>query len=421
MLQRGWGITGSELDVNRSMAFVLVVISAVMFTVELFIRIDVDRGRLIKVAPALERGRVGAFLWQGVLVYVVEVGLIYGAFAVLKTATEYGFDRKSGYYQPWFAVMNDIFWIYVIGGLPYVLFTRALQHSPRSDRKQAAFVVMKGARRLLARLSPSSRDEAGGDAGAAPIFDRYDKSAMLGLLVKLFYVPLMLVFFADQFTHLVKNYEWLLGPDFKLENVTIKDVHNVSYTVVFSVDVGLAWAGYAVSSRWIKNTLFSVEPTTLGWAVALLCYPPFNRFVGFYYPTPSESGFFSIASPFAVKVFAIASILSFTVYTSATVCFGMRFSNLTHRGIITTGPYALVRHPAYASKNFSWWCVMLPYVIWEVWTQHTYAPLLQVVGMVIMSGIYYWRAITEERHLSRDAEYRIYMKKVPWRFIPRVL
>ncbi len=41
--------------------------------------------------------------------------------------------------------------------------------------------------------------------------------------------------------------------------------------------------------------------------------------------------------------------------------------------------------------------------------------------MLIMSGIYYARAITEERHLSRDPEYQLYMKKVPYRFIPGVL
>jgi protein-S-isoprenylcysteine O-methyltransferase Ste14 len=395
-----------------------------MFTVEAFIRLDVDRGRIIKVAPALKQGRIGDFVWECVRVYVVELGILYLAFTILKTGSEWGYEgwheRKTGYYGPWFAVMDVFWWIYVYGGLPYVFLTRALQHSPRSDRRQAAFVVMKAGRHLWARVTRSRDEEEEGEA-RAPLFDRYDKSAMLGLFVKLFYVPLMLVFFGDQFTHLVKNYEWLLGPDFKLANVSMKDVHNVSYTVVFSVDVGLAWCGYAVSSRWIKNTIFSAEPTFLGWSVALLCYPPINQTQGHYYGSPSENAFFSLPSPFAVKVFAIASILSFSVYTSATVMFGLRFSNLTHRGIITTGPYALIRHPAYASKNFSWWCVMLPPVVWEVWTQKNATPLLGVVGMVVMATIYYWRAITEERHLMRDEEYRRYMKKVPYRFIPGVV
>ncbi len=144
--------------------------------------------------------------------------------------------------------------------------------------------------------------------------------------------------------------------------------------------MGLAWCGYVVSSRWIKNTLFSTEPTFLGWAVALLCYPPINRTLGVYYGTPGENGFFGIPIPGVVTFFALCSILSFTVYTSATVMFGLRFSNLTHRGIVTTGPYALVRHPAYASKNFSWWCVMLPYALYEIYSKRSPAPLLQVVA-----------------------------------------
>ena len=33
------------------------------------------------------------------------------------------------------------------------------------------------------------------------------------------------------------------------------------------------------------------------------------------------------------------------IYAWATVAFGFRFSNLTHRGILTHGPYALVAAP----------------------------------------------------------------------------
>ncbi|WP_436428256.1 hypothetical protein, partial [Enterococcus faecium] len=42
------------------------------------------------------------------------------------------------------------------------------------------------------------------------------------------------------------------------------------------------------------------------------------------------------------------------IYAWATVAFGLRFSNLTHRGILTHGPYALSRHPAYLAKNLFW-------------------------------------------------------------------
>jgi protein-S-isoprenylcysteine O-methyltransferase Ste14 len=43
------------------------------------------------------------------------------------------------------------------------------------------------------------------------------------------------------------------------------------------------------------------------------------------------------------------------IYAWATVAFGLRFSNLTYRGVLTNGPYAFTRHPAYLSKNAFWW------------------------------------------------------------------
>ncbi|APR85221.1 GTP-binding protein EngA [Minicystis rosea] len=413
-LQNGWGLLSSEgaVDQNLSMAFVLLVTAAVMFAVELGVRLDVERGRVIKLAPAVRDGNFAAFLGECILVYAVELGLLSLAFTIYRSANEYGWTAQGGaYYKPWFTVMPYIWKMYLWGGLPYVLLTRALQHDELSDRKQAAFVVMKLARWVAAHLGSKSRE--------APRFDRYDRSSILGLFVKLFFVPLMTVFFVDQFSHLVKNFGFLLGDT--RSGFSVKDFHNVSYTIVFSVDVGLAWCGYVVSSRWIKNGIFSAEPTALGWMVALASYPPFNRFFGFYFSTPGENEFFKMTSANAVAVMAVLSAVSFTVYTSATVMFGLRFSNLTHRGIITTGPYALVRHPAYAAKNFSWWCVMFPVCLYQLGQQKTAAPLAGVVGLVALSFIYYMRARTEERHLRKDPEYRKYMKKVPYRFIPGVI
>jgi protein-S-isoprenylcysteine O-methyltransferase Ste14 len=411
-LAKGWGLGAADapVDPNLSMAFVLVVVAAVMFVIELAVRLRVERGRVISIAPDLRAGRYGELIIECVLVYLVELGILQLAFAFYRSANVYAFGHGD-YYKPWFAVMTWVWQLYLWGGLPYVLLTRALQHDPVADRKQAAFVVMKAARRLLASFTD-------GRVAAPARFDRHDRSSMLGLVVKLFFVPLMTVFFADQFGHLVKNYAFILGPH---NAINLRDVHNLSYTVVFSVDVGLAWCGYVLSSRWIKNTLWSVEPTAGGWIVALMSYPPFNGILGNYYSPAGENAFFSITSPRAVMILAVCSILSFSVYTTATAMFGLRFSNLTHRGIVTTGPYAIVRHPAYAAKNFSWWCVMFPVALYQAGVQESAAPLVQVLGLVALSGVYYLRAITEERHLRKDAEYRAYARKVRYRFIPGIL
>lgn len=411
-LQRGWGILSDvPADPNLSMLFVLAVIAAVMFVIELAIRLRVEQGHVIRVAESLKKGDYLPFLGECILIYVTELAMLALAFAFYRAAGEYGFGRKGGdYYKPWFTLMPILWGIYLYGGLPYVILTRALQHDPKADRKQAAFTALKAVRLLVHKFTE-------GHVAAPQPFDRHDWSSLRGLGVKFFFVPLMTVFFVDQFSHLVGNYGYAFGNN---PTFGVHDFHNVSYTIVFSVDVGLAWAGYVVSSRWIKNGIFSAEPTVLGWLVALLSYPPFNRTFGYYFSTPGETAFFGIASQRAVWVLAVMSTASFVVYAAATVCFGLRFSNLTHRGIITTGPYALVRHPAYAAKNFSWWCVMFPVAIYHAGVQRSAGPLLQVVGLVALSGMYYMRAITEEKHLRRDPEYRAYMKKVPHRFIPGV-
>jgi protein-S-isoprenylcysteine O-methyltransferase Ste14 len=88
------------------------------------------------------------------------------------------------------------------------------------------------------------------------------------------------------------------------------------------------------------------------------------------------------------------------------VIFGMRFSNLTYRGVITNGPYRFTRHPAYLSKNLFWWASTLPFLV----TSNSLVDVVRntfILGLV--SAVYYWRARTEEKHLlAEDAKYRDY-------------
>ena len=94
------------------------------------------------------------------------------------------------------------------------------------------------------------------------------------------------------------------------------------------------------------------------------------------------------------------------VYAWATTAFGIRFSNLTYRGVLTNGPYAFTRHPAYLSKNAFWWCASMPFVV-------TGGSAVDAVRNTFflgcVSAIYFWRARTEERHLlAEDPKYRAY-------------
>ncbi|HEX2764405.1 MAG TPA: isoprenylcysteine carboxylmethyltransferase family protein, partial [Allosphingosinicella sp.] len=109
--------------------------------------------------------------------------------------------------------------------------------------------------------------------------------------------------------------------------------------------------------------------------------------------------------PLAMTFVAFLLVLLTGIYAWATVAFGIRFSNLTHRGILTHGPYAWTKHPAYVSKNLFWWLATMPFLA-------TTGNLTDVVRnsflMGVVAGVYYWRARTEERHLSADPAYRDY-------------
>ncbi|MDE0877987.1 MAG: DUF1295 domain-containing protein, partial [Sphingomonas bacterium] len=92
------------------------------------------------------------------------------------------------------------------------------------------------------------------------------------------------------------------------------------------------------------------------------------------------------------------------IYAWATVAFGPRFSNLTNRGIMTHGPYAFSRHPAYLAKNMFWWMASVPVLTTGTPVDAVRATLI----LAAVSGVYYWRAKTEERHLRLDPDYVTY-------------
>ncbi|MBI2112615.1 hypothetical protein HYT52_03720 [Candidatus Woesearchaeota archaeon] len=138
----------------------------------------------------------------------------------------------------------------------------------------------------------------------------------------------------------------------------------------------------------------------------MICYPPFNSIVGKYIPWGANDHVFFWNDTITI-ILRIGIIILFTIYVWATLTLGLKASNLTNRGIVKKFPYSIVRHPAYISKNLVWWLTLLPVINWKF-----------ALGMGFWSIIYFYRAITEEKHLSQDSEYREYKKKVKWRFIP---
>lgn len=355
--------------------------------------------------------------------YLINLAILFLVINFFHTASEYGFIRQAPYYQSWFRCLEWLWLIYLYLGVPYVVLTRALKFNRFADKHDLAAQLWSSAIRWVLALSHRKSQSI----SQAPIFPKLYKSLLLSIVVKIFFAPLMTVFFVDQFPHLVANIHYVFSviPSkiesgaYSLERFN-SDLFNVSVTLIFSIDVAIAWCGYIVSSRWFDNQTYSTEPTVLGWMVCLCCYPPFYWILSLYYSAPNERTILDFSHAWVVTILTIMMVCSYFIYMLSTLYFGVRFSNLTNRGIIRTGPYAWVRHPAYAAKNFAWWCVMFPVVLITAENIGMKVAIMQVLGLIIMTGLYYMRAKTEEQHLLTDPNYWQYCQDVRYRFIPRI-
>ncbi len=178
--------------------------------------------------------------------------------------------------------------------------------------------------------------------------------------------------------------------------------------LMFVIDVGFATVGYILTLRPLDAHIRSANPFAAAWTAALMCYPPFILMeaggpLDYHQGTQEWTAWFA-GHPWLLAVWGAVLVVLTAIYAWATVAFGLRFSNLTHRGILTHGPYAFSRHPAYLSKNLFWWLSTLPILTTGSMVDAVRATAL----MGVVSGIYYWRARTEERHLGLDPVYSAY-------------
>jgi len=184
------------------------------------------------------------------------------------------------------------------------------------------------------------------------------------------------------------------------------------FELLFVIDVQIGTVGYLLTLRPLDAHIRSGNPFLAGWIAALICYPPFvygfmgqNGMIQYEYQTASW-GYWLAGHDALLWLWAAGLVALTGIYAWATAAFGIRFSNLTYRGVLTNGPYRWTRHPAYLSKNLFWWLSAMPFLV------TTGSPLEAVRNTVflgVISAIYFWRAKTEEAHLlAEDRKYRVY-------------
>lgn len=345
-------------------------------------------GFLEEFEERLRNNKSPFFIW---LTEFVLLSLLLGYYL-------FGFYYKSflGEEAKWFLAV--LYLVYLGGILPYNLVIK--KDNTRFFKSGAIFII-------LIRTLRSFLGMRKGRLQLRIIENKEQKNALLFFLVKFIFIPAMTKFFVE--------YVFVLKEMIQTHEITIdklltgnKWVYFLSVILVV-IDTGYFTFGYLVEHSKLNNRVKSVDSSVLGWGVALACYIPLNavtfQLFRFY---PQEDFFF--INQGITTILSVLVVLFNYIYLASTFAMGAKCSNLTNRGIVKRGVYKFVRHPAYSSKLIAWWLMCIPIFNLKVF-----------VSMSAWTIIYLLRAYTEEKHLFRDAEYRAYMKKVKWQFVPGLL
>ncbi len=238
--------------------------------------------------------------------------------------------------------------------------------------------------------------------------DQSETNALLFLAVRIFYLPLMIQFLMD---------------------------HLLSFTIPNNLSSLTEWKSYFTDFGWLQNTLYfidtipfvfayllnfgnfktqSVNKNFIAWFFCLSCYPPFNSSWGeaFPYSHIEFAGWWGWIS-----------LVFISVYVWASLALGLKAGHLQYRGLCDKGPYAFVRHPAYAFKTLTWLVGGIAWSVMQIngnsdFKELTTLLILNIINAVFWTWVYYMRAITEEEHLIKYPEYVAYCNKVKYRFFP---
>lgn len=329
------------------------------------------------------------FDWNADRVFYKLVGL-YGCYAFVALCY-WGFPiYSSSFYKPYHDAVRLVFPYLMIASVPYVAFVDSFMKYPEDN-----YFWM--GRLLLFRGRGTTWKALG--------------QLVTGWVVKGYYLPLMFVF-------MIGDVEYVIGFNLTNDDMNFLNVYNPMVALIFVLDLLAAVAGYMLTFRLFDTHIRSVEPTFFGWFICLACYDPFNdTYLNTYfrYRGNDDRWIEWLQNyPDWMMVYGTIIFLFIAIYSVGGLNFGVRFSNITHRGVVTNGMFRLTKHPEYISKNIFWWLTFAP---WYTLADEDHSLLETFRFYLLMLGIngtYFWRARTEERHLSRDpvyVEYALWMNE----------
>lgn len=197
----------------------------------------------------------------------------------------------------------------------------------------------------------------------------------------------------------------------------IDDTSDMWVTIMLMITNIIFAFSYLTELDLFKNKIKSIDTTPLGVITCIICYYPVIILTNQIIPKYNDE--LIPVDNFGLRI--LLNILVVVVNFGALLAIarlGTKAGNLTNRGIETRFPYSIIRHPNYSMQICYIILTSLPILLLSGYSILWKAIML--VGILSWIGIYYLRAITEERHLIKDIAYREYAKRVKYRFIPKV-
>ena len=355
------------------------VVYAVAFMAAAMVLVEVGVYRVHRnPSSGLAAGTVNRLDLHRLLRKLVGLGATLGTIAGLYWLFP---EYQGSFYAPFWQALKWLAPVLLISVPAYLLFVDLRQKEPEDSYARLGTLILTG-------RAPDD---------LAPLWNHART-----WLIKGFFLPLMYVY-------LVRDLDRFWGALDALMLGHFMAWYEILFSFSYIVDLAFTVVGYTLTLRLLDAHVRSAEPTMFGWAVCIICYQPFWSFISDQYLAYETDGIYwgplLAGWPLLQTLWGVAILALTGIYVWATVCFGIRFSNLTNRGVITIGPYRYTKHPAYVAKNLSWWLISVPFISgagWEEAVRH--CALLAFVNIV-----YALRAWTEERHMAAtDPTYPAY-------------
>lgn len=233
------------------------------------------------------------------------------------------------------------------------------------------------------------------------------------IILRAYYIPVMLTYFSIMIESLMKGQDAFITSYFAdftgatAYSFMLFKFMVMVYFYLAAMDVLFGLIGYLMALRVMDSNIKSTESTFFGWFVCLCCYYPFwellflKQFFIDFYTNPTWVTWFQDMPPFLVTLWGVMVVGCMALEGGTTLTFGIRFSNLTYRGLISEGPFRFTKHPQYIFKMFNRFLYFIPILSLN-------GVLGSIHSMLLFFGIcfvYYFRARTEENHLSVYPEY----------------